>query len=88
MDITYVYINAGIIVVLVILFLIWALFLRKRLGPPVGLGLVLLIFAHPVAHGENLKRLLRYRKGRKEVSHAIKILISVITPFSRTGKEV
>jgi hypothetical protein len=36
MDITYVYIIAGIIVVLVILFLIWALFLRKRLGPPVG----------------------------------------------------
>jgi uncharacterized protein YhaN len=33
-DITYIYIIAGIVVVLVILFLIWILFLRKRMGPP------------------------------------------------------
>jgi hypothetical protein len=35
MDIRYVYIIAGIIGALVIFFLVWALFLRKRLGPPV-----------------------------------------------------
>jgi len=33
-DITYVYIIAGVVVVLVILFLIWILFLKKRMGPP------------------------------------------------------
>jgi Domain of unknown function (DUF4398) len=35
MNTTYVYIIAGIIAVLVIFFLIWVLFLRRRLGPPV-----------------------------------------------------
>ena len=34
MDITYIYVIAGIVAVLVILFLIWVLFLRKRMGPP------------------------------------------------------
>lgn len=33
-DITYVYIIAGVIVVLVILLLSWLLFLRKKMGPP------------------------------------------------------
>jgi uncharacterized protein YhaN len=33
-DVTYIYIIAGIVVVLVILFLIWILFLKKRMGPP------------------------------------------------------
>ena len=34
MDINYIYIIAGIVAVLVILFLVWVLFLRKKLGPP------------------------------------------------------
>ena len=34
MDVTYIYVIAGIVAVLVILFLIWILFLRKRMGPP------------------------------------------------------
>jgi uncharacterized protein YhaN len=34
MDIRYIYILAGIVVVLVILYLIWVMFLRKRMGPP------------------------------------------------------
>jgi putative cell wall-binding protein len=34
MDIRYIYLIAGIVVVLVILYLIWVIFLRKRLGPP------------------------------------------------------
>ncbi len=33
-DVTYLYVIAGIVVVLVILFLIWILFLKKRMGPP------------------------------------------------------
>jgi len=33
-DITYVYVIAGVIVVLVIFLLIWILFLRKKMGPP------------------------------------------------------
>lgn len=33
-DITYVYIIAGVVVVLVIFLLIWILFLRKKMGPP------------------------------------------------------
>lgn len=33
-DITYIYVIAGIVAILVILFLIWILFLRKRMGPP------------------------------------------------------
>ncbi|MGA7829303.1 MAG: DUF4398 domain-containing protein [Geobacteraceae bacterium] len=33
-DVTYIYVIAGIVVVLVILFLIWILFLKKRMGPP------------------------------------------------------
>jgi F0F1-type ATP synthase membrane subunit b/b' len=34
MDIRYFYVIAGIVVVLVILYLIWVMFLRKRMGPP------------------------------------------------------
>lgn len=34
MDINYIYIIAGVVAVLVILFLVWVLFLRKKLGPP------------------------------------------------------
>jgi len=34
MDIRYIYVIAGIVVVLVILYLIWVMFLRKRMGPP------------------------------------------------------
>jgi len=34
MDIGYIYVIAGIVVVLVILYLIWVMFLRKRMGPP------------------------------------------------------
>ena len=34
MDIRYIYLIAGIVVVLVILYLIWVMFLRKRMGPP------------------------------------------------------
>lgn len=34
MDVMYIYILAGIVAVLVILFLVWVLFLRKKLGPP------------------------------------------------------
>jgi mannitol-specific phosphotransferase system IIBC component len=33
-DITYFYVIAGVVVVLVILFLVWILFLRKKMGPP------------------------------------------------------
>jgi F0F1-type ATP synthase membrane subunit b/b' len=33
-DIRYIYILAGIVVVLVILYLIWVMFLKKRMGPP------------------------------------------------------
>ena len=34
MDIMYIYIIVGIVAVLLILFLIWVLFLRKKMGPP------------------------------------------------------
>jgi superfamily I DNA/RNA helicase len=34
MDVMFVYIILGIVAVLVILFLIWVLFLRKKMGPP------------------------------------------------------
>jgi len=33
-DIRYIYVIAGIVVVLVILYLIWVMFLRKKMGPP------------------------------------------------------